>query len=643
MTLRAFIIGLVAVVGFSLADPYLSFIMGYGYLNTSSFPASAVLVLVVLTLGVNAVVGLVRRGWQLKQAELMLVWCMMLCAAAVPAEGIGRYWYSLVAGGPYLARRPDLYWEEDGSLTRVPAELVLSKDPHSVAARQYFEGAGERGRVPWGLWVRPLLYWSAFIVPFFLGIFFLCGILRKQWVDVERLMFPLARVPLEFTEGAGASARFGLPRPFTERAFVFGVLFTFAFRLVRALPLFFGAEGGWALGVPFGDMLADTPLQYADIPNFGLWISAVGFAYLVPADVSLSVWFFFLFSRAELVFAHYWALPRAWGTWSPLMSWQQMGANVVFFVAIFFMARRHLWDVARKALGAAGLDDGDEPISYRLAFWGFLICMGACLGWYGYFGARLWTAALVLLLSLVVFFVYARVVAQGGVYVARFIWIVPDVIHGISGGRAFTAAGAVVTQMKSAVLVRNSASMLAPMAIHALRISSVFEKRRRLLLPALIVAVLVAMPCATYTTLTQAYRMGAANFECRWSALELPQGTFDAADRMIKQPAQSAEPYWGAMVFGGVLTAVMLFMRGRFYWWPIHPIGILSFSSWHAQRLWLPFMLGWMVKVGIMKFSGGRLLRDARYFFIALIMVETFVDGVSAAVRALTGGAAPGF
>jgi hypothetical protein len=46
---------------------------------------------------------------------------------------------------------------------------------------------------------------------------------------------------------------------------------------------------------------------------------------------------------------------------------------------------------------------------------------------------------------------------------------------------------------------------------------------------------------------------------------------------------------------------------------------------------------------GIMEFSGGRLLRDARFFFIALIIVEAFADGVSTVVRTISGGAVPAF
>jgi hypothetical protein len=90
-----------------------------------------------------------------------------------------------------------------------------------------------------------------------------------------------------------------------------------------------------------------------------------------------------------------------------------------------------------------------------------------------------------------------------------------------------------------------------------------------------------------------------------WAQEREPRWQFDRADRMIKQPSQSAEAYPGPLLIGAVGMAFMMFMRARFYWWPIHALGLLTCSSWHAHRLWLPFFLGWLTKVCIMKFSGG--------------------------------------
>lgn len=641
MTWRAFIIGLLAVAGLCLLDPYTSFIRGYGWFTGSAFPSGPVVIVVLLTVGLNVLIKLVRRAWALAQGELMLIWCMLIVASIFPCEGIGAFWYTLMASGPYMARRPDIHWEEGGALTYAPDGLLISKNPRSEVALRYFEPTGQRTRVPWRRWAAPLLRWTVFFVLLFLANFLLCGMLRRQWVEVERLMFPLARVPLEFTQGSGEDAL--LPALFSNRAFVAGLAATAAFRLVRVLPLLLGADSALALSVPFRDVFQGTVLEHAGFANLNLNLSAMGFAFLVPVDVSLSVWFFQLFSRAELLSGHYFAADFGGRGGGVMMRWQQAGAYMTFTAGMLFMARRHLWGVLRRALAIGGPDDCDEPVSYRLGFWGFIGCIGGLVGWYCHFGMRLFTALAVLALLFCWFLVYARMVAQSGLYVGRTIWSIQELIHGISGGTAFGPHGAVIAALQSGMLVTGTSTALAPMAMNAFRISDVFKKARRLLLPAMFVALLVAMACTTYTVLTQAYSYGAVNFHHVWTVRWMPEGRFQSAHRIITQPGQAVQTHFGGLVFGMATMAFVMLMRARFYWWPVHSIGLLACSTWNMNRIWFPFFLGWLIKVGVMKMAGGSMLRRTRDFFIALIVVEAFASGLSTVLRTLTAGRIPSF
>jgi len=460
-------------------------------------------------------------------------------------------------------------------------------------------------------------------------------------VEVERLQFPLARVPMDFAEGAEGPGL--LPSLFRNRAFQTGLVVAAAFRFARALPLFFGAQRAWEMVVPLRDVFADTPLATAAFANVPIWPYVVGFAYLVPADVSLSVWFFFLFGRAELVVGNWLALPSARGDHGPLMQWQQAGAYVAFAAGLLFLARRHLRAVARRAFGLGGPDDAGEPVRYRVAFWGFCISIAACLAWYWHFGVGLHEGAAMLLVMFLTYFVYARAVAQSGVHVVRPVWTPHSFLHGLSGGHLFSGPGAVIASMQSTLLVTGGSVALAPMAMGALRISEVFPRRRRWLVPALMAAIVLALACMSYTVLTQAYRHGVLNFEDPWGQQLVPFRTFAEANAMIRQPMRSAQRDLGAFTFGAVAMGFLTFMRARFYWWPVHPIGLLTIAGFHAQRLYIPFFLGWLTKVTVMKFGGGRRLRAGRHFFIALIMVEGFADGLCPLLRTLTRGAVPFF
>lgn len=640
MTWRAFIIGLLAVVGVCLVDVYSGLVRGYGGLTYTCFPSAPVLALVVLAVLIGPLIRLVRREWALRQSELMLVWCMVIVACAIPGDGLGAFWYSVVAGGPYMARRSDVNWTDDGSLTLVPNALVLSKDPKSVAARQYFEGS-PGGRVPWHVWARPLVSWAAFLVPMYLAVFFMCAILRRQWVEVERLMFPLASVPLEFSEGSGEGGL--LPRLFSNRAFLAGLVACAAMRLLSSIPLLIGAEQGWSINVPLADIVQGTPLEPMSLDNFSLSYTAIGFGYLVPADVSLSVWFFFLFSRIELQAAHWLAVPSAeGGSWSKLMRWQQLGANIMFVIGLLYLARRHLWAVVRKALRPSrGTEDGAEPVGHSWAFWGFVLSLAWCVAWHRYFGMSALLAAYTMLLLFCWYVAYARIVAQGGLYIARPMWLLEDVVQSTTG--RLGGSGAVMVSAHAYMLMYGSTIMLAPVAMDSFRISSVFARRKRLFIVALTCSILVALIATSYMVLKQAYGMGALNFDFTWATNRVPFYVFDSSQRIIKHPTQSAQPYMGCFSLGFVLTGITMFMRGRFYWWPIHPIGFLACNSYAAQRIWLPFFLGWLTKVGIMRFSGGRMLRAARYFFIAFIVAEAFISGLSTAISAITHGAVPSF
>ena len=82
---------------------------------------------------------------------------------------------------------------------------------------------------------------------------------------------------------------------------------------------------------------------------------------------------------------------------------------------------------------------------------------------------------------------------------------------------------------------------------------------------------------------------------------------------------------------------VLMTMRMAFYWWPIHALGFLVASSWCIRQLWFSFFLGWLAKVGILKFGSGQTLRNARTFFIGVIVAEIAVVGICTFVSLLTG------
>ncbi|KPK60659.1 MAG: hypothetical protein AMK73_08065 [Planctomycetes bacterium SM23_32] len=636
MTWRAFIIGLVGVVGLCLLVPVNDYRIGNTFLTGNHFPAGVFAFLVFLTLGVNLLLRLVRRAWMLRQSELMLVWCMMIVASTVPASGLMRNLLPAVASAPYLSQRPDLYWEDD-VLAAAPDGILLSKDPRSPAARKFFEGTpeGEPVRVPWRQWSRVLTTWGAYIWLYYLATFFLGGILRRQWVDAERLMFATARVPLEFTEGAREGR--ALPAPMRSKAFLVGALLTIAFGLIRLSPLLFGADMGWLPLVPFWRVFSETSLHYVNISDGKIYPLAIGFAFLVPSDVSLSIWFFYTFMCLQIVIAHSIGLPLEGGRSGPFLQWQQAGAFLTLAGGMLYMARWHLWAVLRQALGRSALDDSKEPIGYRLSFWGLLAALAGLVAWNVYFGVGAGTAVALVALTFTVVMVHCRMVAQGGLFFTQHYWSPSWFLHGVSGGRIFSAPAAVVASVQGQVLIHDCRELLGPHAMNALRISSVFERRRRLFLPIMLVTLAVALAVAGYSSLRWVYYdRGALNVPIGSSHVYHMTNLYNSVHLMISKPWQSADPRWGGLATGAAGMAALLGLRGLLYWWPVHPLGFAMAVSWCTRELWFSFFLGWLAKTLALKI-GGNALRNGRNFLLGVIIGEATMVALATFGSLLTG------
>ena len=79
--------------------------------------------------------------------------------------------------------------------------------------------------------------------------------------------------------------------------------------------------------------------------------------------------------------------------------------------------------------------------------------------------------------------------------------------------------------------------------------------------------------------------------------------------------------------FGFGVVTVLSFLRFRFAWWPLHPVGLLTAYGWPMKCIWFSIFIGWMLKVIIVRFGGMDLFRAARNFFIGLIIGEAGAAG----------------
>ena len=103
--------------------------------------------------------------------------------------------------------------------------------------------------------------------------------------------------------------------------------------------------------------------------------------------------------------------------WQGGLGFQSYGAFAAMLAWSLWMGRRHLRQVVRKVIGAASeVDDGNEMLSYRMAFWGFLGGLCFVLYWLCRSGMDLQVALLLLAGALIIFLGITRLVIQTGLH-----------------------------------------------------------------------------------------------------------------------------------------------------------------------------------------------------------------------------------
>ena len=186
----------------------------------------AIFWLVVISLGLRFIHPILR----LTPGNFALIYAGLMVAVVLPSMGFGGYFLPLIAGVFYYAT-PENNWA-DLLWSHIPEWTV----PHDLEAiRQLFEGIAPDQPIPWGIWVEPLLYWGLFMLAFFLVSVAFISLVHHQWSQQERLVYPLAAVPIMLLESLEKPQKSILK----NRLFWIGFIFACVFPLSRMLDQIF--------------------------------------------------------------------------------------------------------------------------------------------------------------------------------------------------------------------------------------------------------------------------------------------------------------------------------------------------------------------------------------------------------------------
>ena len=625
---RALFLGLLLVLTVCLAAPYSIWMVGSSEITWSYFPigVGAPFFLVVL---LNALVRRWRPRGALQPSELVTVAVMGLAASGMPIFVVG-YILSIISK-PYYGALPENKWAE---LVQPHLPQWALPSPADGAMRYFYEGLPSKtAAIPWGVWLGPLLWWLSLILALYLVCFCLSVVMRRQWMERERLPFPLIEVPLLLAQSEAGRA---LPPLLRTRAFWLGCAVPLSIILFNMVGYFFP---GWAPIPVFGGSNLKLFEGAPAVPLL-LYFPVVGFTYLVSTAVSFSVWFFWLlYLGAGVLLAQLGSPPLApdpfvYGA-GPL-SWQSWGAFWAMALWGLWMARDHPGTVLGNAFGGAEIDDRGEVVSYRLAVGLGLGAAGYMLFWLWRSGMDLPVAAFYLLAALIAFLGLTRLVVQAGLHYLT----IPMTPQSLT--LALTGTGIGPQNLVALALAfswtGDVQSTFMPSAANSLKLHDSYQQRRSWgLIGALGLAVGVGFFATALFILYLCYDHGAGHLRSWFFNIGGGAGgrAFNGVVQQLQEPRGTDWVKLGHFGFGSALYSLVALLHYRLPWWPLHPIGLAVASTWMMRRIAVSVFVAWLLKVLILRLGGPGLYARLKPFFVGLVVgfmvgvvLAAVVDGV---------------
>mgnify|MGYP006960595693 FL=1 len=318
------------------------------------------------------------------------------------------------------------------------------------------------------------------------------------------------------------------------------------------------------------------------------------------------------------------------------MNYQGLGALIAFVLLGLWVGREHIKEVGRKFLGMdSELSDDDEIMPYRVAVLGLLGGTVVMVAWFALLGIPWWAGLVYVVMAMIVFTGITRIVAESGIPALISPMAAPDfMIYGL--GSTVLGAKAVATFSLGYIYATDIRTFLMGMVAHGLKLIEGMNKHsRRYVFWAIVIAVFLGMIGSLWTVMQLGYKDGGINSSA-WFFNNMPHAIYQTAVRVIKP----ADPYWPGLGFMGVGAAgmvVLTWLRQRFLWWPLHPIGFPIMTSWLVDWMWFSVFFAWLIKIIILRYGGAALFSRSRYFFLGIIVGRMLITGFWLVVDYLTG------
>lgn len=572
------------------------------HFTAASLPLNVIFILFCL-IGYNAVARRISPKLAFTQEDLLVIYLILATASAVTGYDSLVGLTGILPHATWFAT-PENDWANMFS-GYLPTWLIITD---REAVQSFYVGQVDFF-TQWHHWLIPGLSWTGFVFVMALLLMCLTVLVRRPWTQQEKLTYPIIQLPLEMTD----------PKThlFSNPLFWIGFAVAAIVDVVNGLNFLYPEVPYIPVrGIQLGRHLTEKPWNAIGWTPIRFRFFMIGMTYLLPLNFSVSCWFFYVCRKILRIVGSI----TGWSNISgyPFTGQQSMGALLGICIVVLFAVHRHLKSVWIQVFQNAELDDIREPLRYRTAVVGIMVC-GFLLILFGiWMGLSFWVVVIFFLLFLMMSVAMARIRAESGVPEHDLHLVSPqDSLVSLLGTRFFgprNLAGLSLFVWFS----RRKRNYLMPHQLEGFKIA---ERRRfssGFVLWLLILATFMGT-CSGFIVFPRVlYHYGAEAGAV--GMMDVGWDTFNRLSAWLQYPRP---PDWIAnscLLAGMLMTFILTFLRHKFLWFPFHPAGYALANGFGIDDYWFTIFLASLIKWVVLSQGGARAYRRSLSFFFGLIV-----------------------
>lgn len=626
ITFRAILIGII------LIPPNTYFIMANHLRFWSTLPTTmsliynVVITLAVLT-GLNLLLKRFLPRFALQQAELLTIYVILSLSSAIAGHDMMQTVVPVIPNGFWFAT-PENEWQQL-FWRHLPSWMTLND---LSVLQDFYDGDTTFYTKKYLVaWWKPIFWWTVLLSVLIWIMICIDLLLRKQWIDRERLTYPIVRLPIEMTHQDG--------RLYKNKMLWIGFAIAGGIDLINGIHAFLPVfpeipMRKFDLGVYFTEKpwnaMGWTPIY---ILSFG-----VGLAFLMPLEMSFSLWFFYLFWKGERILGSVMGLQVLPGF--PYDGPQGVGAYLAIACFGLYGGRKHFYNIFRKLISTFGMRPNTlsgklttemrDTNNYWLPLVGLIAGILFLFIFSSYGGMAFWMIALYFLIYYLLAIGITRVRAEVGPPTHEMFVANPrQFILDLFGSRAIPPRSLTMMSLYYA-FNRGYRAHPMPHTLEGFKLAEVGNMKTGRIVLAMMCGVFFGILASFWSYLVVSYEIGANP--------GLGNGGYNRLRTWLYYPSETNIPAVGFMGVGFVFTGLLWWLRTRFPMFPFHPTGYAVASSiWTFGWLWFSVFISWAAKNLILRFGGIRLYHKVLPLFLGLILGEFIVGGAWVIVRLIWG------